>query len=512
MNPGHFDQHLAPFYEREVAAGSLTRERAKEILSCLWIKVNNHTAPPKVGITAQESGTYNDFTNINIGGLRRDGSDGVSEVSYIMLELIEDIHLLQPGTSVHISGKTPDKFLHAACKVIRQGHGYPSVFNPDIYIQEMLRSGKSLEDAREGGCSGCIEVGAFGKEAFVLTGYLNVPKILEVTLNDGTDPMTGKKIGLETGDPREFGSYAELYDAFHQQLEYFIDLKIRVSNYIDTMFAKYAPAPFLSVLIDDCIAKGRDYYNGGPRYNTNYIQCCGLGTVSDSLLALKKHVFEDQRYSMDQVLTAVAKNFAGEEVMRQTILNKTPFYGNNLEYADTVAVKVYDDLVDLIDGQPNIKEGGKYHLNMLSTTCHVYFGKVMGATPNGRLAHKSISDGTSPTHGADCRGPSAVVQSLSKLDQTKSGGTLLNLRFLPSLVKRDEDIRKLGSLIRSYFTMGGHHVQFNIVDTATLRAAQRNPQDYKDLLVRMAGYSDYFNDMNGDLQQEVIDRTENEAF
>ena len=512
MNPGHFDQHLTPFYEREIAAGTLTRERAKEILSCMWIKVNNHTAPPKVGITAEESGTYNDFTNINLGGLRRDGSDGVSEVSYIMLELIEDIHLLQPGTSVHISGKTPDKFLHSACKVIRQGHGYPSVFNPDIYIQEMLRSGKSLEDAREGGCSGCIEVGAFGKEAFVLTGYLNVPKIVEITLNNGIDPQSGKKVGIETGDPRTFSNFDELYAAFHKQLSYVIDVKIRVSNYIDTMFAKYAPAPFLSLLIDDCIAKGRDYYNSGPRYNTNYIQCCGLGTATDSLLALKKHVYEDAAFSMDAVLCAVAKNFECEEVMRQFILNKTPFYGNNLDYADQLAVKVYDDLVELIDGQPNIKAGGKYHLNMLSTTCHVYFGKVMGATPNGRLAHKSISDGTSPTHGADQRGPSAVIKSLSKLDQTKSGGTLLNLRFLPSLVKRDVDIRKLGSLIRSYFVMGGHHVQFNIVDTATLRAAQRNPQDYKDLLVRMAGYSDYFNDMNGDLQQEVIDRTENEAF
>lgn len=512
MNPGHFDQHLTPFYEAEVAAGTLTRDRAKEILSCMWIKVNNHTAPPKVGITAKESGTYNDFTNINIGGLKRDGADGVSEVSYIMLELVEDIHLLQPGTSVHVSAKTPDKFLHAACKVIRQGHGYPSVFNPDIYIQEMLRSGKSLADAREGGCSGCIEVGAFGKEAFVLTGYLNVPKIVEITLNNGIDPETGKMVGIATGDPRSFTDYESLYEAFHKQLAYVIDLKIRVSNYIDTMFAKYAPAPFLSVLIDDCIAKGRDYYNAGPRYNTNYIQCCGLGTAADSLLALKKHVFDDARYSIDAVLGAVAKNFDGDEIMRQTILNKTPFYGNNLDYADDVAVKVYDDLIDLIDGQPNIKEGGKYHLNMLSTTCHVYFGKVMGATPNGRLAHKSISDGTSPTHGADTRGPSAVVQSLGKLDQTKSGGTLLNLRFLPSLLKRDADIEKLGHLIRSYFVQGGHHVQFNIVDTATLRAAQRTPEDYKDLLVRMAGYSDYFNDMNGDLQQEVIDRTENEAF
>ena len=512
MNPGHFDQHLAPFYHRELEEGTLTRDQAKELLSCFWIKVNNHPAPPKVGITARESGTYNDFTNINIGGVKGDGSDGTSEVSYIMLEVTEELHILQPGNSVHISSKTPDKFLHAAARVIRQGHGYPSVFNPDIYILEMLRQGKSLQDAREGGCSGCIEVGAFGKEAYLLTGYLNVPKILEVTLNNGIDPVTGKVAGIATGDPRTFKTFEELYDAFLKQLHFIVDQKMRVSNYIDRMFAKYAPAPFLSVVIEDCISKGKDYYDGGPRYNTSYIQCCGLGTVTDSFAALKKHVFEDRTFTMDRMLRAVLSNFEGEEVLRQTIVNRTPFFGNDNEYADSIAVKIYDDLVAEIDGKPNIKPGGKYHLNMLSTTCHIYFGKVMGATPNGRLAGKSVSDGTSPSHGADTHGPSAVVKSLAKLDHVRSGGTLLNLRFLPSLMRKEDDIRKLGQLIRSYFTLGGHHVQFNIVDTATLLAAQASPEDYRDLMVRMAGYSDYFNDMNADLQQEVIERTENDSF
>ena len=512
MNPGHFDQHLMPFYEKGVTEGTLTRDQAKELISCFWIKVNNHPAPPKVGITARESGTYNDFTNINIGGVKTDGSDGVSEVSYIMLDVIEELHILQPGSSVHISNKTPNQFLNAACRVIRQGHGYPSVFNPDIYIQEMLRSSKSIEDAREGGCSGCIETGAFGKEAYLLTGYLNVPKILEVTLNNGMDPVTGKLAGIETGDPRNVDSFDELYAAFRKQLNFVIDQKIRVSNYIDKMFAKYAPAPFLSVVIEDCIEKGRDYYNGGPRYNTNYIQCCGLGTVTDSLAALKKHVFEENTYDMNQMLEALAQNFDGQEVMRQMIINRTPFFGNDDDDADRIAQKIYDDLFEAIDGKPNIKKNGQYHLNMLSTTCHIYFGKVMGATPNGRLAEKPISDGTSPSQGCDTHGPSAVIKSLSKIDQVKSGGTLLNQRFLPGLLQKDEDIIKLASLIRSYFALGGHHIQFNIVDTATLRAAQETPEDYKDLLVRMAGYSDYFTDMNADLQEEIISRTENEAF
>ncbi|MDR1557313.1 MAG: glycyl radical protein [Tannerellaceae bacterium] len=511
MNPGHFDQHLVPFYEKERTEGTLTRDEAKELLSCFWIKVNNHTAPPKVGITAKESGTYNDFTNLNIGGLKPDGSDAVNEISYLMLEVAEELHILQPGCSIHISARTPERFLHAGCKVIRQGHGYPSVFNPDVYIQELMRQGKTLQDAREGGCSGCIEVGAFGKEAYLLTGYLNVPKILEVTLNNGYDPVSGKCVGLQTGEARSFRSYDELYEAFLKQLRYVVDQKVRVSNYIDRMFAKYAPATFLSLFIDDCIAKGKDYYDCGPRYNTSYIQCTGLGTVTDSLSSLKKHVFEDQTYSMDKMLQTLAVNFEGAEAMRQYILNRTPFFGNDDEAADAIALRVYNDLYDTIEGQPNTK-GECFHLNMLSTTCHVYFGKMTGATPNGRLAGITISDGTSPSHGADTHGPSAVIKSLGKLDQVKSGGTLLNLRFLPSLLKREEDVAKLASLIRSYFALGGHHVQFNIVDTATLYAAQQTPEDYRDLLVRMAGYSDYFNDMNADLQADIIARTEQEGF
>ncbi len=511
MNPGHFDQHLAPFYEKEIAAGTLTREQAKEYISCFWIKVNNHPAPPKVGITAKESGTYNDFTNINLAGVKRDGSSGENEVSYIILEVLGELHILQPGCSVHISEKTSDKFLETACKTIRLGYGYPSVFNPDVYVKELVRQGKSLEDAREGGCSGCIEVGAFGKEAYLLTGYLNVPKILEVTLNDGKDPVNGKQVSIHTGDPRTFKTFEELYSAFLKQLNYIVLQKIMVNNYIDRMFSKYAPATFLSVLIEDCIKRGRDYYDGGPRYNTNYIQCTGLGTVTDSFSTLKKQVYDEKRFTMDQLLGMVSHNFRGHEVERQYIINHTPFFGNDDSYADDIAVRVYNDLFHSIDGKPNIK-GSCYHMNMLSTTCHVYFGKVMGATPNGRLATRPISDGTSPSQGYDTHGPTSVVKSLGKLNQTLSGGTLLNQRFIPQLLRKDADITKLGQLIRTYFRLGGHHIQFNIVDTATLRAAQKRPEDYRDLMVRMAGYSDYFNDMNSDYQEEIIERTQNACF
>ena len=511
MNPGHIDQHLYPFYQKGIADGTLTRDKAKELISCFWIKFNNQPAPPKVGVTALESGTYNDFTNINIGGIDKHGNNAVNELSYIMLEVQEELHELQPGLSIHVSKVNPDEFVMAGARVIRQGHGYPSCFNPDVYTKELMRQGKSEEDANEGGCSGCIEVGAFGKEAYILTGYLNTPKILEITLNNGIDPVTGKRLGLETGDPRTFTSYDELYEAYHKQMVYFVNMKLAVNNYIERMFSLYAPATFLSLFIDDCIAKGKDYYSGGARYNTTYIQCTGLGTITDCLSTLKKHVFEDKRFTMDEILTAVAKNFEGEEKMRQYIMNRTPFFGNDDDYADSIAVKVYDDLVNAIEGHPNTR-GGKTQLNMLSTTCHNYFGSVCGASVNGRLAKFAISDGTSPAHGADTNGPTSVIKSLSKLDQTKSGGTLLNVRFVPSLLKREEDLKKLVALIRAYFNMGGHHIQFNIVDTQTLLDAQKVPDDYKDLLVRVAGYSDYFNDMTEQLQNEIIARTENEEF
>lgn len=511
MNPGHFDQHLAPFYEKEIAAGTLTREQAKEYISCFWIKVNNHPAPPKVGITAKESGTYNDFTNINIGGVKRDGTSGESEVSYILLEVLGELHILQPGCSVHVSEKTSDDLLKAACKVIRLGYGYPSLFNPDTYVKELVRQGKSLEDAREGGCSGCIEVGAFGKEAYLLTGYLNVPKLFELALNNGVDPVTGKQISIATGDSREFRTFEDLYAAFLKQLEYVVLEKIKVNNYIDRMFAEYAPATFLSVLIDDCIAKGKDYYNCGPRYNTNYIQCTGLGTVTDAMSSVKKHVFEEGRYTMGQMLKMLKADFKGYEFDRQWIVNHTPFFGNDDDYADSIAVRVYDDLFKAIEGRPNIK-GSCYHMNMLSTTCHIYFGKVLGASADGRHATLPISDGTSPSHGADTHGPTAVVKSLGKLDQSLSGGTLLNQRLIPQILKKEEDLNKLGQLIRAYFGLGGHHIQFNIVDTATLRDAQKHPEQYRDLMVRVAGYSDYFNDLCADYQEEIIARTENTAF
>lgn len=511
MSPGHLDQHLIPFYERDTAGGSLTRDEAKELLGCFCIKVNNTPAPPKVGVTAAESGTYNDFTNINLAGLKRDGSDGSNEITYIFLELLDELRLLQPQGNIQVSERTPDKVIHAAAKVFRNGMGYPSVFNADMVIQEQMRVGKTLEDAREGGTSGCIETGCSGKEAYLLHGYLNTPKLLEYALTNGVCLMTGKQVSIQTGAPAGFKTFGDLYAAFEKQMDYVVSVKIRVDNYLRSQYASEMAAPFLSCVIRDCVKNGKDYYNGGPRYNSDYIQCCGIGTVTDSLSAIKKHVYDEGAYTLRQLIEALGNNWRDEEAMRLTMWNKTPFFGNDDDYADNLMRNVYESLFSTIDGRHSIL-GPTYRLNMLSTTCHNYFGQKLGATANGRFAGTPESDGTSPSHGADRKGPTAVVKSLGKMNQVKSGGTLLNQRFLPSVLAGDEGIEGVKKLIRGYFKLGGHHIQFNVVDEATLRDAQRNPDKYRGLLVRVAGYSDYFIDLDAYQQEEIIARNAQECL
>ena len=503
--PGHLDQHLEPFYQAGLADGSLTRERAKELLECFFLKFNNHPAPPKVGVTAAESGTYTDFANINIAGQRRDGSDGVGEVSYLLLEVIEELHVLQPSQNVQISRKTPDRFLEAACRLIRKGWGYPSVFNSDCVVEELVRQGKSLEDAREGGTSGCVESGAFGKEAYVLTGYFNLPKLLELALHGGRDPRTGEQLGPRTGEP---ASFEDLFEAWEAQMRFFLDIKIRGNRIIERLFAEEMPAPFLSLITDDCIARGKDYNAGGARYNTSYVQGVGIGTLTDSLAALRQHVFgEGGSVELEGLRRALAADFAGEERLRGLLRNRSPKWGNDDERADELMRAAFEAFYEAVEGRPNTR-GGRYHIDMLPTTCHVYFGSVTGATPDGRAAGTPLSEGISPVQGMDRQGPTAVLMSASRMDHVKTGGTLLNMKFLPQVLEGEESLKKMASLIRTYFRLGGHHIQFNVVGAEQLRKAQADPDSHRDLIVRVAGYSDYFCDLSRALQDEIISRTE----
>ena len=507
FSPGRLDQHLLPFYRQGLADGTLTRERAEELLQCLWVKFNNQPAPPKVGVTAEESGTYTDFAQINLGGLTPDGGDGVSEVTFLLLDVVAEMRLLQPSASIQVSRQNPDTFIRRAARIIRTGFGQPSVFNADLIVRELVRQGKTLEDARCGGSSGCVEVGAFGKEAYVLTGYFNLPKVLEITLHNGVDPRTGRTIGLATGDPRSFEGFDALCDAFARQVRHFVDVKVRGNNVVERLYATRMPAPFLSVLIDDCVARGRDYHDGGARYNTSYVQGVGIGTTTDALSAIRHHVFEQQSVTMDALLRALDEDFGGQERLRQMLLNRTPRFGNDDDRADDVMVRVFETYFAAVDGRPNTR-GGRYAVNLLPTTVHVYFGSVIGATPDGRRAGQPLSEGISPVQGADRKGPTAVLRSAAKMDHARTGGTLLNQKFSPALLADEAGLEGLVQLVRTYFRLDGHHVQFNVVDAATLRHAQEHPGEHRDLIVRVAGYSDYFCDLGRALQDEIISRTE----
>ncbi len=507
FNPGRLDQHLEPFYRRQVEDGTLSPDQARELLCCFWIKFNNHPAPPKVGVTAKESNTYVDFALINLGGVDRNNQDAVNEVTYLLLDVIEQMRLLQPSSMVQVSKKNPDRFLYRALEIVRTGFGQPSVFNTDAIVQELVRQGKSIADARAAGASGCVEAGAFGKEAYFLTGYFNLPKVLEITLNNGIDPRTGRKIGISSGDPSQWKNFQDLMEAFKAQLQHFINIKIRGNNIIEKIIARDMPAPFLSLLIDDCIAKGRDYNAGGARYNTSYIQGVGLGSITDALAAVSHHVFERKTFSMKTLLEALAQDFKGFQDLHHILVHDSPKYGNDDDFADSICAEVFEAFFHAVDGKPNTR-GGVHRINLLPTTCHVYFGSVIGATADGRRAGRPLSEGISPVQGADSNGPTAVLKSASRIDHLRTGGTLLNQKFLPQVLADRQGLDKLLHLIRSYFKLDGHHVQFNVVDGRMLRQAQKNPDQYRDLIVRVAGYSDYFVDLTPELQEEIIKRTE----
>lgn len=509
FNPGRLDRNLYPFFKADLESGLHDPESAKELLQAFWVKFNNHPSPPKVGITAEESNTYTDFCLINTGGLNEDGSDAVNELSYLLLDVIEEMRLLQPSSMVQVSKKSPDSFVDRAVKIVKTGFGQPSIFNTDAIVQELVNQGKSPMDARNGGASGCVESGAFGTEAYILTGYFNLVKVLEVTLNNGVDPGTGKRIGPSTGEPWTFETFDQLKNAFILQLQHFIDIKIKGNNIIERIFSTHMPVPFLSLLIDDCVAVGRDYNAGGARYNTSYIQGVGLGSITDMLTSLKIHVFDKNSISLGTFRQVLADNFEGHDQLRAALLYETPKYGNDDDRADVHARWVFDAFHDAVSGRKSPR-GATYRINMLPTTSHVYFGKAVGATPDGRLAHEPLSEGISPFQGMDRKGPTAVLNSAAKIDHLKTGGTLLNQKFTPGFFKDERSIHKVTQLIRGYFRMGGHHIQFNVVSADTLREAQKHPEKYQDLIVRVAGYSDYFNDLGPELQEEIIRRTAHE--
>jgi len=506
FGPGRFDQYLYPYYRRSIDSGEIARQQAQELIDCLWVKFDEITLAKDSG-ESQTSSSYPDFQNLNIGGLTRGGRDAVNELSFMCLDALERTLLPQPGLSAQISSITQPKFLLRCCEVLRLGTGMPAMFNADVMVLGMVNRGKTLGDARASSLNGCVAAFCDGKDRMASTGYFNLAKALELALNDGVDRLTGEPLGPRTGDPRRFADLAEVLAAFTAQVEHFVDMKVRYDNTVREIYARHCPVPFTSAVIDDCVATATDWHAGGSRYKIATMSGVAVGTVTDALSAIRTHVFEDRRFGMAELIEALDRNWEGREVMRQTLINKTPHYGNDDDRADELAVLVQDIFCTAVERHTDC-QGAKYWVDLLPTTSHIALGEVTGATPDGRKAGGWLSEGVSPVQGHDRKGPTAATRSVAKLDHARTNGTLLNVKINPQTVKNDRDLHKLAALIRTYFSQGGHHMQFNIVDRDLLLEAMDQPERHRNLLIRVAGYSDYFTLLSREIQLEILSRAE----
>jgi formate C-acetyltransferase len=506
FGPGRFDQYMYPYYRRSIDSGEITREQAQELIDCLWVKFDEITLAKDSG-ESQTSSSYPDFQNLNIGGLTRGGRDAVNELSYMCLEALERTRLPQPGLSAQISSVTQPKFLLRCCEVLRLGTGMPAMFNADVMVLGMVNRGKTLSDARASSLNGCVAAYCDGKDRMASSGYLNLAKALELALNDGVDRMTGEVLGPRTGDPRAFAGFENVMAGFTAQVEHFVDMKVRYDNLVRGIYAGHCPVPFTSAVIDDCIATATDYHAGGSHYKIATLSGVAVGTVADALSAIRTHVFERGTCGMAELVDALDRNWEGCEIMRRTLANKTPRYGNDDDRADELAVRVQDIYCTAVERHTDL-QGAKYWVDLLPTTSHIALGEVTGATPDGRMAGSWLSEGVSPVQGCDRKGPTAAARSVAKLDHARTNGTLLNVKINPQTVRNDRDLHKLAALIRGYFSQGGHHMQFNIVDRNLLLEAMDHPERHRNLLIRVAGYSDYFTLLSREIQQEILSRAE----
>ena len=506
ISPGRFCQYIYPYLERDLAEGRIDRDWARELLYALWIKFNELTVV-KEGGTAKGSNTYVDFQNLNIGGLTAEGKDGTNALSYMCLDALAELKLPQPQLSVLISRQSSPDFLLRAAEVVALGTGMPAIFNDDEKVISLLDKGKSLVDARTGGINGCVEPAAQGCDHMASSGYVNLAKCLELALNSGRSMTTGKKYGPD--GQSNFESMENLWQALEEQVQGAVNLKHTYDQTARAAFAEHCPVVFTSLVMDDCIKKGKDFHRGGARYNLPMMCGVGTGTVTDSLSALANLVFKDKKISLVQLLEALKADYRGHEELKAMLLNKIPRYGNDIEETDLLAARLVRTFRDHLSRLKN-QEGTGYAANMIPTTTHIFFGDLTAASPDGRSSGAPLSEGISPVQGMDRQGPTAVINSLGRIDHGSCAGTLVNMKFNPQALKGRENLQKFTALIRSYFDLGGHHLQFNVINRETLLEAQENPEKHRSLLVRVAGYSDYFVTLSREVQDEIISRAEQE--
>jgi len=506
ISPGRFDQYMYPYLNLSLDSGGMNRDEAQELLDLVWVKLDEITLAKNSG-ESDTSSSYPDFQQLNIGGFGPDGQDATNDLSFMCLDALERTKLPQPQLSAQVSTKTPPKFLRRCSEVIRYGMGMPALFNSDLIVLGMVNRGKSLADARRGSINGCVSPYCDGRDRAASTGYFNLAKTFELAMNDGRDRQTGEQLGPKTGEANSFPTFESFINAFKAQITHFVSMKVKYDNIVRDLYAAYCPVPFTSALMEDCIGKAVDWHQGGARYNQAVMSGVGVGTVADSFSAVKKHIFEDKKYSLAELNKALDEDFRGHEAVLRNLLDHTPHYGNDNDEADSLALLGQDLFCGEVEKHRDI-QGARYFVDLLPTTAHIALGRLTGATPDGRRSGHWLSEGVSPVQGHDRNGPTSAAKSVAKLDHARCNGTLFNLKFNPQCLRTDGDIQKLADLIRGYFDLGGFHVQINIIDQETLREAQKFPENYRNLIVRVAGYSDYFVLLSRDIQEEIISRTE----
>ncbi|MGG7079298.1 glycyl radical protein [Clostridium sardiniense] len=562
ISPGRFDQYMYPYLKDDK---KISKEFAQELVDCIWIKLNDINKT-RDEVSAQAFAGYAVFQNLCVGGQNEEGIDATNDVSYMCMEATAHVKLPAPSFSIRVWQGTPDEFLLRACELARLGLGVPAMYNDEVIIPALINRGLTLRDARNYCIIGCVEPQCPHKtEGWHDAAFFNVAKVLEITLNNGK--VNGIQLGPVTGDVTTFKSIDELYDAFKKQMEYFVQYLVEADNCVDYAHAERAPLPFLSALVDDCIGRGKSVQEGGAIYNFTGPQAFGVADTGDSVYAIQKHVFEDNTISMKQLKEALDANFghsiegnniscdntssseisemqiyeavkkilinsgsidladiqnkivselkpsnstvvSGDFENIRRILDNTPAFGNDIDEVDMVARKCAQIYCFEVEKYTNPR-GGQFQAGVYPVSANVLFGKDVSALPDGRLAKTPLADGVSPRAGKDVNGPTAAANSVAKLDHfIASNGTLYNQKFLPSAVAGDNGLQNFASVVRSYFDHKGMHVQFNVIDKQTLINAQKNPQEYKDLVVRVAGYSAQFVVLAKEVQDNIIDRTE----
>ncbi len=506
---GRLDNMLYPFYKKDIEENKITKKEAGDLIDSLLLKICSiiqiwNEPDSKV------FGGHPISQALTLGGQDEFGRDATNDLSYMFLESTARTHIPQPSVCVRVNRNSPDDFLMLSAEVIREGMGMPAMYNDEIAIPSLVSRGVSIEDARrEFGVIGCVEMGVQGKLCdFANSGYVNMVKVLEMALNDGFDPMSGKQLGPHTGKAEDFLNFEALLDAYMVQMRHMVDGVVSVANVVNTMHAKLLPLPFMSAITEDCIGKGLEAQSGGAKYNYDGMQGVGLADVVDSFTAIKKLVFEDKRIPMKKMMEALKANFEGYEDVRLMVTKEMPKYGNNIPEVDNMARDIVQEFCIYVGKHKNPR-GGFFVPGMYSNSANVPLGEVCGATPNGRKATTPIAEACSPSHHMDKNGPTQAAMSVATLDHMlMTNGSQYNQKYHPTALEGIKGLRSLVDLVRTYFEAGGYHIQFNIVSADVLKEAQQAPDQNRDLVVRVAGYTAFFTDLNSQVQDDIIDRTE----